>query len=53
MTWLTLFRLQDAILAAFDAGVEEDDLLPAFSRMEATFTPRKPILPHAHSLLDV
>eukprot|EP00913_Durusdinium_trenchii_P025030 g23495.t1 len=27
-------QLEDAILAAFDAGVEEDDLLPAFSRAQ-------------------
>eukprot|EP00434_Breviolum_minutum_P026037 symbB.v1.2.023015.t1/scaffold2079.1/size90222/8 len=27
-------QLEDAILAAFDAGLEEDELLPAFKRLE-------------------
>ncbi|CAJ1396648.1 unnamed protein product [Effrenium voratum] len=27
-------QLEDAILAAFDAGLEEDELLPAFARLE-------------------
>ena len=26
---------EDAILEAFDAGLEEDELLPAFKRLEA------------------
>ena len=26
---------EDAILGAFDAGLEEDELLPAFKRLEA------------------
>ena len=29
------FGPKDALLAAFDAGLEEDELLPAFKRLEA------------------
>lgn len=29
-----VLQLEDAILAAFDAGLEEDELLPAFKRLE-------------------